>query len=332
MSFQWNVQPYRWLYQLREEYVSAMFVAGAKKGRQQAIEAEAWMKANAPWQDRTDEERFKAGVSYPLGARAGLRAYVTEDDGSKEHMEALAELQSNNAYEAKKVVSANRTAEKNIAKAARELRSRIRSGEIPRSKEPIGMSRIYEKYRFQEVPDITPTFNAMNREFRSNRIPLVSIKFSHHEKVLYGIWLEIAKGGRYGIISRAVEHWGRKFMNEVTALSNLKQYRDRIIREGNPDDSQRFDMVAAAETLAKGREYKPWNRATMTPERARRRKYYDYDEYLEKKAKAAADLLWRQSKEGELAAYQEKMEGVLQGKIGGTVDFSKLANKRKKGK
>jgi hypothetical protein len=74
----WNVQPYRYLYELRAEYTQSVTQATKNSAAIMAKEAEAWMKQNAPWKDRPDdpESGFKGGA-----ARRGLKAYVV---GSRE--------------------------------------------------------------------------------------------------------------------------------------------------------------------------------------------------------------------------------------------------------
>jgi hypothetical protein len=50
---------------------------------------------------------------------------------------------------------------------------------------------------------------------------LAELTFAHGEDVPYGIWLEIANGGRWGIISKSVDYWGPKLMQDVQRIVNL---------------------------------------------------------------------------------------------------------------
>lgn len=67
MSVTWNVQPYRWLHELDANYAMTRIATTRSAAQQTAIDAEQWMKDNAPWKDRTG------------AARKGLRVLVDED-------------------------------------------------------------------------------------------------------------------------------------------------------------------------------------------------------------------------------------------------------------
>lgn len=49
---------------------------------------------------------------------------------------------------------------------------------------------------------------------------LAELTFAYGEREP-GIWLEIANAGRYGIISRSVDYWGPKLMQDVQRIVNL---------------------------------------------------------------------------------------------------------------
>ena len=51
---------------------------------------------------------------------------------------------------------------------------------------------------------------------------LAELTFSHGEDVPYAIWLEVANQGRFGIISKSVDYWGPKLMQDVTRIVNLQ--------------------------------------------------------------------------------------------------------------
>lgn len=68
-GFKWDVAPNQAFPQLVENYTKAIFVSGRRVAEQRAKDGEEWMKANAPWTDRTGR------------ARAGLRAIVRESPG-----------------------------------------------------------------------------------------------------------------------------------------------------------------------------------------------------------------------------------------------------------
>src|SRR5688500_10891929 len=64
MGFKWIVAPDAVFPQMAAQYTQAVLHGTQRVLQEQAAEAEAWMKANAPWQDRTG------------AARAGLTATV----------------------------------------------------------------------------------------------------------------------------------------------------------------------------------------------------------------------------------------------------------------
>lgn len=39
--------------------------------------------------------------------------------------------------------------------------------------------------------------------------------------VPYGVWLEIANGGRYAIITHTIDYWGPIFMRDIQGIVNL---------------------------------------------------------------------------------------------------------------
>lgn len=50
---------------------------------------------------------------------------------------------------------------------------------------------------------------------------LTEMIFSHDPDLDYTVWLEIANGGRFGIISQAVDVWGPILMRDVQRIINL---------------------------------------------------------------------------------------------------------------
>lgn len=50
---------------------------------------------------------------------------------------------------------------------------------------------------------------------------LAELIFSHGENVPYAIWLEVANQGRFGIISKAIDHYGPIFMRDMQRIMNL---------------------------------------------------------------------------------------------------------------
>jgi hypothetical protein len=69
MSFKWDVPPNQAFPQLMEAYTNTIFLAGRRVAHQTAVDATAWMKEEAPWQDQTG------------AARAGLHVDELESPG-----------------------------------------------------------------------------------------------------------------------------------------------------------------------------------------------------------------------------------------------------------
>ena len=66
MAFSWTVPPTEIFPQGYKNYTQALFVTGRRVAEARAVEAEAWMKASATWNDITGK------------ARAGLHVDVTQ--------------------------------------------------------------------------------------------------------------------------------------------------------------------------------------------------------------------------------------------------------------
>jgi hypothetical protein len=47
------------------------------------------------------------------------------------------------------------------------------------------------------------------------------ITVMHGPDVPYGLWLEIANGGRYAIIAPTIDHWGPVIMRDIQRIINL---------------------------------------------------------------------------------------------------------------
>lgn len=295
-GFEWNVQPYRWLYQMRNQYTQMVVLAGRKKAYQQAREAQEWMKRNAPWTDRTEEQRERQNAPYPPGARAGLRVNVVGEDGVLQAFnEGMKKMQKLDDKTFRSAVAAR---EKAVKPYAERLEKAFKLKQITKETRVEGYRRINERYPEVRRPSGRNTAAAtFEREWKSEHLPIVEIRFSHHPSVTYAIWLEVARGGRYGIISRAMDVWGKKFLNEFKRIANLKQYRERLAFGPEISPQQQYDAIAAEESRKKGRPYEPF-----TPEKKARRRYrrfqYDPDEYQRRKEQAWADL----AREDALAA------------------------------
>lgn len=69
MGFKWDVPPTAVFPQMADQYTKTIFLSGRRVAESRAKEAEAWMKANHPWTNRTGD------------AEAGLSVTVLESPG-----------------------------------------------------------------------------------------------------------------------------------------------------------------------------------------------------------------------------------------------------------
>jgi hypothetical protein len=289
MPFQWDVQPYQFLSELRAQYTRTTILATRGKAREMAAEAEAWMKENAPWQDRSVQERVNALYKkksftnrpvapdniYMKGARAGLKAYVVaERSESALYAAGMAEarnadallLDDLNAVRKEKREAAERKARASRQTTQGKLDAARRARKMPTNR------------RLSKVPVGQSAVKGFEKAWNGMRSPVCDVKFSHEEELDYAIWLEIANGGRYGIISRALYYWQPKFFREVKRIANLVQYRDSImagmtIGETTSPAEQFAAHIQEYESFF-DKPYKPWS-AESKANRKSRRKYYN---------------------------------------------------------
>jgi hypothetical protein len=305
MPFQWSVEPYRWLYELREEYTRSVTLASRSKAYEYAEKAEAWMKQNAPWKDRTLGERMRKGVDYLPGARAGLRVRVDNKQEESEYKTGMAAAIKEDKRQLK-ILNATSERQRNIL--ASYDKERLTQGLITQGQYQANIAKYDRTFaRRDALPKNKSAVVAFEKATRSNRLPVVYLKFSHHPRVTYAVWLEIAKGGRYAIVGPATEYWGQKFLNEINSLVQLKQYRDRIvlgeITSAQQDSAERF-AAHQERMIAKHGSYTPWS-DDLKAEKKRRGKYYNPE-----KSRA-----WRQRRlEEEASGDQENIQSVMKNK------------------
>lgn len=130
--------------------------------------------------------------------------------------------------------------------------------------------------RVRNVPKGKSAVAAFKRGHLSQRTPVVSVVFAHDEDLSYPIWLEIARGGRFGIISKAIEHWTPKFMGEIRKIATLKQYRENLAISSalNPETTSPEDQFAAhVKQQRTYRRYESWSAEEQATKR-RNKKYY----------------------------------------------------------
>lgn len=179
------------LYDLRENYTQFVMATGSRVAEARAREATQWMRENAPWKDRTVEERVKARTPDPYGpnARQSLIAYVGEAGTAEERRMHGIDV---------------RTAQRADKRALGALnRARKKAGQVALASLPKNMRTA-----------ITPL---------PARGPIAEVHFEHGDRrrIPYAIWLEIAHGGKYSILAPAVSYWGAKMMSDIQRIINL---------------------------------------------------------------------------------------------------------------
>lgn len=271
MPITWNVQPYRWLYELRYQYTQAVIVTSRYELDEIAQEAQSWMKQNAPWKDRSQAERDKARSreGFP-SARSQLRVRVLRNEA-----EDIAYKQGRSAAERKDATLLQRLNRERSAAATAE---RLASGPGPtslvnRTKTQIARAGTYIPLR--SVPSKMSAVAAFEKEWKGIRSPIGQLRFEHGRAdiIPYAIWLEIAHQGRFNIIARSIEHWGPILMRRLTRIANFKQFKSRV---GPVVESIRQEQAISPEqrfqdyVRKQGPDYQPFTRQVRET-KARRR-------------------------------------------------------------
>lgn len=293
MPFRWNVQPYRFLTELRDQYTQAVTTATRGKSEQMAKEAKQWMKDNAPWRDRSEEERAyliskgRLAANAPH-AREGLNVFVVSSTNqiNPAFADLMAQAKNQDAMTLDEINAVS--LRKREAARSREILMK-EQGDVAGARALRRATKKQKQYKKQSrVPAGRSAVRALERKKQGFYSPLVDVKFTHDRDLKYTIWLEVANQGRFSIIDRALEYWRPKFMTEIKRIANLNQYRDSLLSApAVPDQEAEFQRHVAAQTLDRSFEgkgpYEPWNKATMQ-RRQSRRKYYDPEAVREQRA------------------------------------------------
>lgn len=262
-EFRWNVQPYQFLSELTNNYTRVVIGATRSKGLERAAEAEEWMKNNAPWRDRSEFLRSRIRQAYAEGrtevevparhAREALSVTPVEDPNTKRHYDALVEQAKKADIELLKAT--------NIAREAANV-----------GRSPSKMLKPLEK-----LPKSRSRAATIEREIRVLRGPIMELRFSHGKDIWYARWLEIAHGGRWGIISRAVGHWGEILNRDIQRIANLVQFNITSSEELITEEQRFAEHVEAKNRFyaesGSARQYEPWSEEQAMRVRESRRRY-----------------------------------------------------------
>lgn len=323
-AFSWDVQPFQFMKDLKENYTQTVMQATQARSQTIAEEATRWMRQNASWQD-TDVTRGREPnkeTIYPAGtARKGLRAYVMrfQEDTTSEtaaRVEAvkkdqlrLDELQKE-ARERREPLQAQRTRARLGTKERKEGDKVLLPYAPPNPVEERRLSKRLKQRQYRKptrVPKGQSAVKAFEKGEAGRRIPLVEVKFTHNTDLPYVIWLEIAKQGRYAIISRAIAQFRGVLFREISQIAKLKQYRDKFQMPKYQSNAETFKEHVDYYEEATGRDYEPWS---PTRQRRRTKATARYDAGVEKKYRAALKVrnarnARKQDNEG-LRVYEEK--------------------------
>lgn len=261
MPFQWNVQPYQRLSELREEYTQVMIAGTNRMLNQLAPEIEAWMKKEARWQDRTHaardslQARVVAYNNEDAEYRSGLR------DAARQDASLLRQLNEGRrrgitygttTYTSKRTGETITTIDKNSAN-----RTPSQSALIPLKRLPSKLSAV-SAFKANQLP---------------NKVLIGEIRLGYGDNpraVPHAIWLEIANQGRYAIISRATEYWGSKLHGRLRQVAKLKQFEGLITFGDEVSAAETFSRYAAKEARLEG--YTPHDPVRRKMKVARRRR------------------------------------------------------------
>lgn len=247
MPFQWNVQPFEKLSELRETYTQALISTTRYMAEGIAPEAEQWMKQTAPWKD-VDIWRGRGAnkrIVFPAGnARKHLRVDVVTNPSDEQ-------------LYAEGFTAANRREQSLLKKinTERSKKKQIALKKVPTKKSPIA---------------------AFQKRFKVEKAFIVQLRFRHGptNRVPYALWLEIANQGRYGIISKAIDYWSSRLMNDIRSMVNLKQFQktdlSSVVTKHQPtaEDFQRY----VEREIAAGENYSPFDPARHRENVLRRRR------------------------------------------------------------
>lgn len=243
-----------------------MFVATNNSSKRLAAEAEVWMKVNAPWQDVT------------TAARTGLRAWVATEKGQA----AAARGRMATARNIDAMLLDQLNMERKTKRWAAETRH------LPKEKLKQKQYR-----RLGSVPAGRSAVRDVEKRAKGFESPLVNVHFAHGKDVFHSIWLEIAHGGNYSIISKAIAHWTPKFMREIKRIANLVQYQGQLVisDEIQTQEEMFAEHVRKENIYLKGEGRKPYEGWTVARQqnRARNRARFGTEESKTKRKAARAE-------------------------------------------
>lgn len=250
MSFQWNVQPYALLSEMRAQYTQVLMSGTSRMINQLAPEIESWMKQNAPWQDRTG------------AARGSLQARVVQETGMVENPEYQRELEIATQKDIEELAKINLQRRKAITWGGRQPLSNI-------PKEQSHVSAFQAAFSHLEMIAAKPALiGSIRLGYGDDSVNLKK------QGIAYVLWLEVANQGRYGIISRALAYWGAKLHSRLRQVVHLVQFEEVGLTLGDVvTPEQQFQQhIAKMERFGRAGSYKPFDPAVRKRYTARKKR------------------------------------------------------------
>lgn len=291
-EFKWDVYPYQYVTELVNRYTNVVMSTTIGKAKERSVEAAEWMRSNAPWQDRTPAMRAlaaKYGAKIPgRHARQALYVRINTDPNVERHYQGVRREAYRQDATALKTENIRRASLNENRPPSRQLK--------PWSSLPKSQSRVAK----------------VGREIRVMRGPIVELRFSHGKDIWYGVWLEIAKQGRYSIIDKAIAHWSPILMNDIKQIANLVQFNITLSEEVRTEADAFVDRMTSEDRrfmeLGDERRYQPWTAEKAATVRERRKRENRYQRGLRKEREAQAKRL-----EAEDIAKQEAFKKRYRG-------------------
>lgn len=296
-EFKWDVQPYALVSELINAYTRVVISTTRNQAKKRAEEAETWMRQNAPWRDRSEVERqARIDLGYKDVSNRHAREALSVSPVVDPNIERQFQAMERKAYAADiKALKAE-----NVSRAARN----------------VGRYESRKLAPLEHLPKSRSQGPTIAQKIRVIRGPIVELRFSHGDDIKYGIWLEIAHGGKYGIISKAIGHWGPILFNDVDRISRLKQF-DFTFSEEVVTEEERFLQHVEAKNRefmesGESRRYEPWSAEIQAAKRPGKRKY------RERKRREAEVLVKIQegldkAKREQIAKAQKSVESQIGG-------------------
>lgn len=277
MPLYWDVQPYAEVTKLVQNYTNAQVIGTRRHVAKVAEEATEWMRKNAPWKDRPEDvrqairdRRNRLGDSEYVGRGPQVKK---RKQGERDKAKFVPDLHAREALVARALdpYSARRARDK--------LRSNLKAADRATLRSDNERRESAGRKLLTSVPKSRSALASFESQIDPYIGPIAQLEFTYDEDagIWYAIWLEIAKGQRYSIIGKAVQHWQPKLEARLRSNMNLVQYQGITFGE-TTSQSEIFqqhvrDYNQKWQEMGYDRTYQPFDRSRdRTPEYFARRR------------------------------------------------------------